>query len=417
MKIFVVEPYTRSSGHFERLAARTCEAFAHLHHDVTLVTYGGISKIYPEETLPFDVVAAEPASGKDFNPSYHKGKIDTHRYRIFLKKVWIELRTFRLAVSLIRRERRCIVHFYDAEPVILALAMSLPLRSVRKPTGAAVLLTVHETSLLYPPQVVKLRRIVYRWLYRRCLESLLNHKLDGIVVLDPSLKEELLTHLKISPATADRIRVLPHGVGDPFEIPKKEDSCLRLGLDPRDVIFLIFGILAKYKRIDLAIEAIKNLPRCRLLIAGGEDHFTADMVQEIIRAHRCERTVSTEIDYIPEQKMHDYFSACDAVILPYDQSFKRWSGILTLACGHGKAVIASDVGIVGETVKEHKLGFVVEPDNATKLREAILRFLALTPEEHSQMEQRIKSYANLQNWDAVCSHWVDFYHTLLERQK
>ena len=425
VKIIVVEPYTRTPGHHERLPVRTCEAFANLGHEVTLVTYGGLSSNWFQTRLPFQVVDAAPPGATDLDARYYKGKIDIKSYRSLAKRMIREYRTFRFAASLIRRDHFAVVHFYDADLLVLALAMKL-FKGFRKNTSPVIVLTVHHVLTLapsqpeYPPGMSlsrKIRRKIYRSALRYVAGRLIQYNLDGIVVLDPSLKKAILSRFGTDQAVADRIRVVPHGIGDPVEVVSKEQARARLKLPPGETLFLVFGVLRKDKRIDLAIEAIRDLPRCRLVIAGAAQDIDESTIFELTRRYGCEEQVFTEIDHIPEQKMHDYFSACDAVIIPYDDSFQGLSGILTLACGHGRPVIASDVSLLGETVRQRQLGFAVEPGSALGLREAMLRFLSLTPEERAQMEQRVESYARQMSWDSVCEKWVDFYQELLERRK
>jgi glycosyltransferase involved in cell wall biosynthesis len=154
-----------------------------------------------------------------------------------------------------------------------------------------------------------------------------------------------------------------------------------------------------------------------LLIAGIPQDYNAAGVQELIRTRRCEEFVSTEVRYIDEGRMHDYFLASDAVILPYAADFKGQSGILTRACSHGKSVIASDVGALGRTVREAGNGLVVEPESADRLRAAMNEFLSLKPEDRMQMEAKSRFLATRQSWISVCSQVEDICSRILNRKK
>lgn len=412
MRIFIIQPYARTPGHYDRETQRTCEAFGRLGNDVTLVTYCGINTDGRKGAPPCFKVVNAVTNGNQNSPDYRSRRIYLNGFRAYARWQIRDLRTCRLAVSLLRRQEQSIAHFFDSDPVLLTLVIHFMLRRRRPVT----LITVHQVDRLFSPSRRVLSKLS-RWIYRCCLARLIKRDLDGVVVLDPALKQAIVARLKVNPDAVDRIRVLPHGIGDPVEISSKEDARKRLNLSPHETIFLIFGVLRKDKRVDLAIEAVKGLSQCRLVIVGGPQDFTETSIRQLAQKHVCEQSVSTEVNYVPEQRMHDYFSACDAVIIPYARSFKGLSGILTVACGHGKAVIASDVRILGEAVKKHKIGFAVEPDSASALREAMLRFLSLTPEERRRIEQRVSSYATLMNWDNTCKEWLEFYRTLLEERK
>lgn len=412
MRIFIIQPYARTPGHYDRETQRTCEAFGRLGNDVTLVTYCGINTEGRKGAPPCFKVVNAVTNGNQNSPDYRSRRIYLNGFRAYARWQIRDLRTCRLAVSLLRQQEQSIAHFFDSDPVLLTLVIRFMLRRRRPVT----LITVHQVDRLFSPSRRVLSKLS-RWIYRCCLARLIKRDLDGVVVLDPALKQAIVARLKVNPDAVDRIRVLPHGIGDPVEISSKEDARKRLNLSPHETIFLIFGVLRKDKRVDLAIEAVKGLSQCRLVIVGGPQDFTETSIRQLAQKHVCEQSVSTEVNYVPEQRMHDYFSACDAVIIPYARSFKGLSGILTVACGHGKAVIASDVRILGEAVKKHKIGFAVEPDSASALREAMLRFLSLTPEERRRIEQRVSSYATLMNWDNTCKEWLEFYRTLLEERK
>jgi glycosyltransferase involved in cell wall biosynthesis len=407
LRIFAIQPFARTPGHYDRLTQRTCEAFGRLGNDVTLITYCGIGAQEHDSPPSFKVVNAVTHRGTGRAPDYRRRRVYVNGLRAFLNWQIRDLRTCYMAASLLRQQEGSVAHFYDSDAVMLTLVINFWLRSRRPVT----LLTIHQVDRPFSSSKHLITRL-NRWLYRRCLARLITQDLDGLVVLDPSIKQLIVSRLNITPEAADRIRVLPHGTDLPVGTSSKDEARRRLQLQPDDAIFLIFGVLRKDKRIDLAVEAVEGLSHCRLVIAGGPQDFTEASVTELIRRHGCQRSVSIEIDYVSEQRMHDYFSACDAVVIPYARSFKGQSAILTLACGHGKPVIASDVGILGEAVKEHKLGFAVEPESSSALREAILRCLALSSDEREQLEQRVKSYATLMSWENTCREWLKFYQAL-----
>jgi glycosyltransferase involved in cell wall biosynthesis len=422
LRIFIVEPYTRTAGHYDRLAVRTGEALTRLGNEVTLVSYGGIEDNLLEDRAALAVVDAAPKGERHLDARYCDGKLDFTSFRSFVKRMSREFRIFRFALSRISQREPSVVHFYDADPLPLTLAM-LTTRK-HKDKRSVFIITVHEASRLrFSSDEAfaisasrRMKRRIYRWLYRKLLGRLIARSLNGVTVFDPAVKEALVNQFKIDETAADRICVLPHGAGDPIEPLSKAEARKRLGLNVAETIFLIFGVLRKDKRIDLAIEAMKEVPSCRLIIAGGEQDLTDPIIKELIARHGCERFVSTDIGYISEEKMHNYFFASDAVVIPYAGSFRGASGILAMACGHGRSVIASDVGILGSTVKQYKIGFTVQPDSASALRQGILRFLSLVPEDRQRMEAQALSFAYLHNWDSVSLEAQKFYRKLLERE-
>jgi glycosyltransferase involved in cell wall biosynthesis len=382
---------------------------------VTLVTYGGISPVYLPAATTFRVVDAARESDADFDARILQDKIDRGSWRATAWRRSRELRTFHHAFSLIGEEAFDVVHFLDSEPVLLVLALRTMVKR-RDAEQIAIVANLHEASrLIRPPR--RLRARGHNAIYPYVLRRLIKEDLDALIVLDDLLKSELLSRLKLSGPAGNKVHVLPLGMDEVQSLNDKEGARRRLNLSQDETVFLLFGGLRKDKRIDLALEAIKGLPSCRLLIAGEPDDYDAAGVQELIRTLGCENSVSTEIRYIDEDRMHDYFLASDAVILPYAADFQGQSGILTKACSHGKSVIASDVAAVGKTVRESGIGLVVEPESADRLKEAINEFLLLKPEDRVQMEANSRSLATAQSWNSVCSQLEDIYSQILNGKR
>jgi glycosyltransferase involved in cell wall biosynthesis len=414
MKILAVEPYTRTPGHFEWFASRTCEGLARRGHEVTLVTFGGLSPAQVTSALPFRIVDAAPKTEQDLDARCYHGKIDLASLRAILKRQLREWRTFRYAFPLLRKEAFDAVHFLGGDAILLFLALHFGL-STRQAERTAIVANLHEAPLLKPPGTHKGR--LYKALYRHSLRQLISVALDGLIVLDESFKTDLMARLELNETAAARIQVYPHGTDDARALDDRETARRRLNLSPDETVFLLFGILKKNKRFGLALDAIKGLPSCRLLIAGEPQDYDAGAIQELVHARGCEESVSTEIGYIEPGRLRDYFLASDTVILPYAADFEGQSGILTLACAHGRSVISSDVADVGKTVREAGMGLVVEPESAAKLRGALEKFLSLRPGERLQMEANSRSVAGARSWDAVCGRLESLYSEILNRKR
>ncbi len=81
---------------------------------------------------------------------------------------------------------------------------------------------------------------------------------------------------------------------------------------------------------------------------------------------------------------------------------------------YARCVIASDVGAVGDIIRQFGFGFTVEPDCPENLRQAIAKFLARSESERQEMESKAKLGAQSHSWDEVCRRIEAVYHRLLE---
>jgi len=78
-----------------------------------------------------------------------------------------------------------------------------------------------------------------------------------------------------------------------------------------------------------------------------------------------------------------FYAACHCVILP--SYHEGMSNVLLEAASSARALITSDIPGCREAVEEGETGFLIPPENADALYEAVKRFLSLTPGQRAQM--------------------------------
>ncbi|MFQ5399216.1 MAG: glycosyltransferase [Anaerolineae bacterium] len=144
---------------------------------------------------------------------------------------------------------------------------------------------------------------------------------------------------------------------------------------PKDRPLLLFcGFVRPYKGLDILLDAIPLVLAKRplhLLIAGEFWHGTAEYRAQIERL-ALQDAVTIIDEYIPDEVLAAYMNRADVVILPYRNATQ--SAIIQLAFGHGKPVITTNVGGLGEVVEDGRTGLVVPPDNPQTLAKAIERY-------------------------------------------
>jgi glycosyltransferase involved in cell wall biosynthesis len=169
-------------------------------------------------------------------------------------------------------------------------------------------------------------------------------------------------------------RKVAHPVYENFgpSIPKTE-ARQRLGLTGEKIL-LFFGYVRRYKGLHTLIDAIKIVKDSLdvTLLIVGEFYENETGYREHIARIGIESTVRVISDYVPNEKVAEYFSAADAVVLPYNSATQ--SGIVQIAYNFDKPVIATDVGGLAETVVNDVSGLIVPPESPQALAEAIVRF-------------------------------------------
>jgi glycosyltransferase involved in cell wall biosynthesis len=192
---------------------------------------------------------------------------------------------------------------------------------------------------------------------------------DAFIVQSDTVEKDLLATVE-----TPNYRKVPHPVYEIFgnRIPKKE-AREKLKISDEKVI-LFFGYVRAYKGLHTMIDAMKEVKkslRVKLLVVG---EFYDD--EEKYRWHISDAQVRDVIDvvsdYVPNEKVGEYFSAADVVILPYLSATQ--SGIAQIAYNFDKPVIATNVGGLAEVVIDGVSGLIVPPNDPLKLAAAIRKF-------------------------------------------
>jgi glycosyltransferase involved in cell wall biosynthesis len=211
-----------------------------------------------------------------------------------------------------------------------------------------------------------------------------------------------------------KVVCLPLGVDEADKVISKEEARKYLGLPQDKPMFLSLGFLHAGKDLETVFRALKDVPNA-FLIHGGDQGFRLHLPNSATLAQRYTMVGRVIIRdyYIPEGEKPYYFFAADATILSYTKQFLSTTSLLWEACRFGTPVIASDNGQLKELVKAFQPGLLFTAQDADSLRETILRFLSLKPEEIQVFKDNCRRFANefsLEKWAQRC---LEIYDKLL----
>ena len=229
----------------------------------------------------------------------------------------------------------------------------------------------------------------------RLLANYFVKTVDGFVAMSKSVLNDLETFDKNKPKV-----FCPHPLYDNFgEIISKENAKQKLNLDNSLKYILFFGFIRDYKGLDLMLEAfakcIEKDKSLRLIVAG-EFYNDSKPYFEIIRKHGLEEYLLMHNDFIPDEKVAEYFCASDIVVQPYKDATQ--SGVTQIAYHFNKPMIVTDVGGLAEIIPDGKTGYVVKPDS-TDIAEAILMFYQLNKEK--EFTENAKIEKEKYSWDSM----------------
>jgi len=219
---------------------------------------------------------------------------------------------------------------------------------------------------------------------------------DYFVVQSDAVEQEL----RMFWPTAN-YRNVPHPIYNLFgERIERQRARATLGITA-DHVLLFFGYIRKYKGLHVLLDALATVRRELdvTLVVAGEFYDDETAYRDHVRKLGLEQSVVFQSQYLPNDQVRIYFSAADAVVLPYLSATQ--SGIAQIAYNFDTPVIVTQVGGLAEVVHDNRTGFVVPPHDPDALAQAILRF-------YRDGKQRVFSDAVRQekvkySWDALVS--------------
>ncbi|MFH0865848.1 MAG: glycosyltransferase [Bacteroidota bacterium] len=200
---------------------------------------------------------------------------------------------------------------------------------------------------------------------------------DGFVVMSKSVLDDIELFDKNKPKL-----FCPHPLYDNFgETVPKETAKHKLGLNASLKYILFFGFIRDYKGLDLLLNAmpaiLKSDNKIRLLVAG-EFYTDPKPYHELIGKNKIENEVILHTDFIPDEKVAEYFSAADIIVQPYKNATQ--SGVTQIAYHFSRPMIVTEVGGLAEIVPNGKVGYVVKPETAA-ISDSVIKFFTENKEE------------------------------------
>jgi D-inositol-3-phosphate glycosyltransferase len=182
-----------------------------------------------------------------------------------------------------------------------------------------------------------------------------------------------------------------------------------LGLPEDAPIVLFFGLIRKYKGLDLLLEAFGELrsnPGIKLVIAG-EFYEDQQPYLDLIKTYGIEEQVILHGKFIANEDVKLYFSAADLVTLPYRDATQ--SGVTQVSFHFEVPTLVTNVGGLGEIIPDKMAGYVVEP-NGKAIAEAIRDYFSNHRIE--AFTQGMKNEKQKYDWKIFVDEVVSLYNQL-----
>jgi glycosyltransferase involved in cell wall biosynthesis len=200
----------------------------------------------------------------------------------------------------------------------------------------------------------------------------------------------------------DRIVYIPHGT---FETaPDKAIA------PPSGRSLLFFGLIRRYKGLDVLVRALPNIRDARLVIAG-DPLDPVDPLRELARELGVDDRIEWRLGYLAQSEVESLMREATVAVFPY-LGGESASGALATALGSGRPAVVTEV--LGETVAEYGAGLVVPPSDPAALADAINRLLD-DPEALQEAFRGTERARLGLSWDGIAEAHERLYSDLLAK--
>lgn len=184
-------------------------------------------------------------------------------------------------------------------------------------------------------------------------------------------------------------------------------------VDMSKVNLLFFGNIVSNKRLDLLINAVKELPKefqdkVHLNICGNCKMNKEAFLQQI---GDC-KSISTYFKRIPDEEIPELFTKHQFFMLPYQDVAQ--SGPHMIAYNYNLPVIASDIDGFAERVEDGENGFLFRVNDKESLKTAITKAATMSSSDYKRMKDKLKAYVE-ENYSlkAVSNKYIDYFNLIL----
>lgn len=223
---------------------------------------------------------------------------------------------------------------------------------------------------------------------------------DGFVYMSEQVHGELKAYTK-APAIFS-----PHPMFENFGVAEQRtEACRKIGISAEDKYTLFFGLIRDYKGLDLLLKAWAQWKsEGRRLLIAGEFYASREKYISLIEELGLEDRVVLHDRFIADEDVRYYFSAADALVLPYRTATQ--SGVTQIAYNFSLPMIVTRVGGLPEIVPDGRVGLVCEPD-VESIAQALQELYA--GDRLQTLKENFADERKRFSWAAMCDKLEEVY--------
>lgn len=185
----------------------------------------------------------------------------------------------------------------------------------------------------------------------------------------------------------------------------KAEARKKLNIGANDKVILFFGLIRKYKGLDILLEAM-NHPKIKQLgiklVVAGEFYEDKQPYLDIVEKNGLGNQVVFHSQFIPNDDVRYYFCAADLVAQTYRNATN--SGVTMVGYYYEKPMLVTDVGGLSELVPHQKIGYTVPIDEEV-ISESIIDYFE---------NNRETEFVNNLKTEKIKYLWPTFINRVLE---
>lgn len=257
----------------------------------------------------------------------------------------------------------------------------------------------------------------FRYRTTRALESRLLQRVDAIVTLCQSMREELVSR----GLSSEKITIVPNAV-DPASFsehrPRDQNVSRSLGLDGRVVLGFI-GSFYHYEGLSLLIQALSDIRNAVpnitiLLVGGGPEEKTLKDLTDKLGLNNVVRFTGR----VPHGEVQRYYDLIDFFVYPR-RSIRLTELVTPLkpleAMADRRIVIASNVGGHRELIRDEVTGYLFPPDDPLALGRRVIQVVR-DAGSHARIRENARHFIETERtWAISASRYQQVYAKLASR--
>jgi glycosyltransferase involved in cell wall biosynthesis len=239
---------------------------------------------------------------------------------------------------------------------------------------------------------------------------------DAVIVISNVLKNYYVER----GIPAEKMHVIANAA-DPQKFrpaPKDRELAEKYRLADKTVIGWI-GSLVGWSGIESLLETARQVLRthpqvCFMMVGGGKNQ---EFFQERLQTGEYANRVILP-GTVPHHEVPRYLSCMDVVLAPYPKLDFWYASSMKIFeyMAAGKTVLATEVGQVGEIIKDNVNGFLFDPDSNGELLKKIVA-LVESPETRQRVgAQARRDIEQTWNWDNNAKRMLAIFSEVLKRR-